>query len=135
MRGYPRERLGSCLSESCANPNLRVETQVLILVNDSSATNFNDLSYDGNQVNGYHQAKSIPSNTDAPVVFTGSTTGPKYTEQVCSPLQVTWSVRPDCAKLDINSIGKWCESNVFGEDHAHGVRKLVTHPDLLSEIK
>lgn len=40
-----------------------------------------------------------------------------------------------CAKLDINSVAKWCESNEFEEDHAHGVRKLVTEPALLSEIK
>ena len=25
--------------------------------------------------------------------------------------------------------------NIFDEDHAHGVRNLVTNPDLLSEIK
>ena len=30
---------------------------------------------------------------------------------------------------------KWSESNEFGEDHAHGVRKLVTAPKLLSNIK
>jgi hypothetical protein len=86
-------------------------------------------------VNGFHQAKSIPSNTGKPVVFAGSTTGPKYSESACSPLQVTWSVRPKVVKLDINSLAKWCESNEFGEDHAHGVRKLVTAPKLLSEIK
>lgn len=131
----PGKGLGSCLSDGCANPNLRVETSVFTLVNDTSAMNFNDLSYDGKQVNGYHQANAIPTNMGTPVVFTGSTTGPKYNDMVCSPLQVTWSVRPECAKVDINSVGKWCESNVFEEDHAHGVRKLVTHPDLLSEIE
>jgi carbonic anhydrase len=131
----PGKGLGSCLSESCANPDLRVETQVFTLVNDKSALDFKDLSYDNHQVNGLHQAKLIPNNTGQPVEFLGSTTGPSYTEQVCSPLQVTWSVRPQCAKLDINSIGNWCESNVFEEDHAHGIRKLVTNPDLLSEIK
>jgi len=115
-------------------PGLGSCTQVFTLVNDSSALDFNDLGYGGNKVNGYHQAKSIPSTTGAPVVFTGSTTGPKYTEQACSALQVTWSVRPQCAKLDINTIGKWCESNEFDEDHAHGVRKLVTDPRLLSPI-
>lgn len=66
---------------------------------------------------------------------TGLTTGPKYTESTCSPLQVTWSVRPKCAKLDINSLGAWCENNEFKEDHAHGVRKLVTNTKLLSKIK
>lgn len=131
----PGPGLGSCLSSSCANPDLRVETQVFTLVNDPAAMNFNDISYQGNQVNGLHQPKALPSGTGKPVEFMGSTTGPKYTEQQCSPLQVTWSVRPDCAKLDINSLATWCEGNVFNEDHAHGVRKLVTNPALLSEIK
>lgn len=131
----PGKGLGSCLSDGCANPDLRVETQVFTLVNDSSAMDFNSISYKGNTANGFHQAKAFPQNTGKPVEFMGSTTGPKYTEQQCSPLQVTWSVRPQCAKLDINSLGKWCESNVFEEDHAHGVRKLVVNPKLLSEIK
>ena len=131
----PGPGLGSCLSDACANPDLRVETQVFTLVNDSNALDFNDLSYSNNQVNGFHQAKALPENTGLPVEFMGSTTGPSYSEQICSPLQVTWSVRPQCAKLDINTIGKWCESNVFEEDHAHGVRALVTDERLLSPIE
>jgi len=131
----PGKGLGSCLSDSCANPNLRVETQVFTVVNDELALNFNDLSYDGNNVDGYHQAKAIPTITGKPVEFLGSTTGPKYTEKKCSPLQVSWSVRPKCAKVDINSLNHWCKGNIFEEDHAHGVRKLVTNPKLLSEIK
>ena len=131
----PGKSLGSCLSDSCANPNLRVETQVFTVVNDSSALNFMDFVYSGNMVNGYHQAKALPTNTGKPVEFSGSTTGPKYTEQKCSPMQVSWSVRPKCAKVDINSLSKWCKNNVFRENHAHGVRKLVTTPKLLSEIK
>ena len=81
------------------------------------------------------QAKALPTNVGKPVEFMGSTTGPKYTEQQCSPMQVIWSVRPQCAKIDINSLGKWCKGNIFKEDHAHGVRKLVTNPALLSIIK
>ncbi len=131
----PGKTLGACLSANNSNPDLRVEAQVFVLVNDRNALNFNDLGYGGNIANGFHQAKSIPKNTGKPVLFTGSTTGPKYSDATCSPLQVTWSVRPQCAKLDINSIAKWCESNEFGEDHAHGVRKLVTAPKLLSAIK
>ena len=130
----PGEGLGSCLSSTCANPDLRVETQVFTVVNDASALNFNNMAYDG-VVNGYHQAKSLPTKTGKPVEFLGSTTGPKYTEQQCSPLQVTWSVRPKCAKVDINSLSEWCESNVFKEREAHGVRKLVTDTKLLSKIK
>lgn len=131
----PGKGLGACSSAACANPDLRVETQVFTLVNDSSAPSFNDHAYDGNVENGYHQAKSLDFDTGTPVEFTGSTTGPSFSASVCSPLQVSWNVRPQCAKLDINSLAKWCESNVFEEDHAHGVRKLVVNPKLLSEIK
>ena len=130
----PGAGLGSCLSDSCANPNLRVETQVFTLVNDSSAMDFADFDYAGIR-GGYHQANSIPSGTGEPVEFLGSTTGPSYSEQTCSPIQATWSVRPTCALLDINTLGAWCEANDFEEDHAHGVRKLVVNPALLSEIK
>jgi hypothetical protein len=132
----PGKGLGSCVSKSCANPNLRVETQVFTLVNDSSAQDFNTLTYDGNKVNGLHQPKALPAGTGKAVEFTGSTTGPSYSDSKCSPYQVSWAVRPKCAKLDINTVGKWCaDGNVFKEDHAHGVRKLVTDKKLLSEIK
>ena len=131
----PGKGLESCLSASCGNPDLRVETQVFLVVNDPDALNFADMAYGGNVVNGLHQAKSLPTNTGTPVEFLGSTTGPKYTQETCSPLQVTWSVRPQCAKIDINSLNAWCKDNVFEEDHAHGVRQLVTDPKLLSEIK
>ncbi len=130
----PGEGLGSCLSEQCANPQLRVETQVFLAVNDPNALNFMDFAYDGNVANGLHQAKALPTGTGEPVVFLGSTTGPTYTETKCSPLQVSWSVRPACAKIDINSLNKWCEGNVFNEHHAHGVRQLMTAPELLSQI-
>ena len=131
----PGPGLGSCLSDSCPNPDLRVETQVFTLVNDSNALDFNDLDYDGNKINGYHQPKGLPTNTGKAVEFLGSTTGPKYDAKNCSPLQVTWAVRPDCAKVDINTVGEWCKDNAFNEDHAHGVRKLVVNPKLLSTIK
>lgn len=131
----PGQGLGSCLSDACANPDLRVETQVFLLVNDPEAMNFADLAYDGNMAGAYHQPKALPASTGAPVEFLGSTTGPSYTDEVCSPLQVTWSVRPYCAKLDISSLDAWCGDNVFGEKAAHGVRELVTDPRLLSAIR
>ena len=131
----PGKGLGSCLNDKCANPDLRVETQVFTLVNDKKAMNFMDFAYGGTRRKGLHQARSLPGGTGKAVEFMGSTTGPKYTEAACSPLQVTWSVRPQCAKLDINSLGAWCKNNEFAEDHAHGVRKLVTNPKLLSVIK
>lgn len=129
----PGETLGACLSDSLKNPQLRVETQVYVLVNDKNALNFNDLTKVGVK-DGYHQALNIPSDTGTPVQYAGSTTGPSYNEKG-SPFQVSWSVRPKVAKVDISSVGTWCKDNVFKEDHAHGVRNLVENQKLLSEIK
>lgn len=131
----PGEGLGACVPESCTNPLLRVEAQTFLVVNDANAADFTEMAYGGNMVDGMHQAKMIPSDTGAPVVFRGSTTGPSYTQAVCSPAQVTWSVRPQCTKLDINSLHRWAESgNAFNETNSHGVRQLVTAPELLSPI-
>ncbi|MBW3563604.1 MAG: cadmium carbonic anhydrase [Acidobacteria bacterium] len=131
----PGEGLGACLNDTCANPDLRVETQVFTLVNDPSALDFTDFGYTGSRTGVYHQAASLPTGTGTPVTFLGSTTGPSYSNEQCSPLQVSWSVRPECARLDINSLGTWCLSNPFMEDHAHGVRELVTDPALLAPIR
>ena len=130
----PGEGLGACLSESCANPQLRVESQVFLLANDPAALDFAAFDYAG-AAGATHQPKALPEGTGEPVVFLGSTTGPQYSEAVCSPLQVTWSVRPECARLDIASLHAWCADNAFAEDHAHGVRALVTAPELLSAIE
>ncbi|XOV87647.1 MAG: delta-class carbonic anhydrase [Pseudomonadota bacterium] len=132
----PGEGLGACVPESCKNPLLRVETQVFLVVNDDNAMDFMTMAYQGNQVAGLHQPRSLPVSTGTPVQFPGSTTGPSYTQAVCSPAQVTWSVRPMCEKLDIKSLHRWAESgNVFKETKSHGIRKLVTAPELLSTIK
>ena len=49
---------------------------------------------------------------------------------------MTWNVRPACARLDINSLHRWAENgNVFNETHSHGVRQLVTAPELLAPIE
>ncbi|CAM2868662.1 Cadmium carbonic anhydrase [Pseudoalteromonas distincta] len=129
----PGPTLGSCLSDSIKNPQLRVEAQVYVLVDDANALDFTEIST-VSFVKGYYQAIATPTNTGEPVVYSSSTTGPSYNE-ARAPFQVTWSVKPKVAKVDINSIGKWCESNTFNEDHAHGVRNLVTNPALLSIIK
>ena len=128
----PGPTLGSCFNDAIKNPQLRVETQVYVLVNDKNAGDFNKLTKLG-EINGLHQALNIPNDTGIPVKYAGSTTAPTYNEKG-SPFQVTWSVRPKVAKVNIESVGKWCKGNVFKEDHAHGVRNLVMNPDLLSEI-
>jgi hypothetical protein len=129
----PGPTLGACMNDATKNPQLRVEAQTYVLVNDQAALDFMRLTQFGD-ANGFKQALNIPATTGTPVQYAGSTTGPGYNE-AGSPFQVSWSVRPRVAKVNIDTVGKWCEGNVFKEDHAHGVRTLVVHPALLSPIR
>ncbi|MCV3274335.1 delta-class carbonic anhydrase [Roseobacter sinensis] len=128
----PGPTLGSCLSEAIVNPQLRVEAQVFVLVNDDSASDFVELTAH-EVINGLHQAPGIPTDTGTPILYPGSTTGPSF-NAAGSPLQVTWSVRPDVAKVSIQSVETWLADNIFDQTAAHGVRNLVTNPALLSPI-
>ncbi|EIE50683.1 hypothetical protein C357_12634 [Citreicella sp. 357] len=132
----PGPGLGACLSDACKTPTLRVESQVFLVVNDPNALDFCDFIWFGTTREGRYQPRALPTGTGAPVVFRGSTTGTGYTQQVCSPLQVTWSVRPRCARLDIATLDAWAAAgNIFEENHSHGVRQLVTAPELLAPIE
>lgn len=131
----PGKGLDSCSSKSCANPALRVESQVFMLVNDPNAAKISDYDYAGaSNSAGLHQAKALPAATGA-ALFRGSTTGRKYNDLGCSPYQATWNVRPACAKLDINSLNTWCKGNVFKETGGHDVRELVTELKRLDPIQ
>ncbi|WP_172331171.1 delta-class carbonic anhydrase [Mangrovicoccus sp. HB161399] len=131
----PGKSLGACVSDACVNPQLRVEAQVFMLVNDPEATSFSAFAYAGTQRGGFHQPNALPAGTGEPVVYHGSTTGPSYTGAACSPYQVTWSVRPACMKLNLLSLHAWAAGgNAFEEDHSHGVRELVTSEELLAPI-
>ncbi len=131
----PGEGLKACFSNKCSNPELRVESQVFLLVNDPTAAHFDTFAAAPAKVQGFWQASSLPSGLGDPVVYRGSTTGDKYSDSKCSPAQVTWSVRPQCVELDISSLERWCQTNVFNEHEAHGVRPLVTAPELLAPIE
>ncbi|WP_300074690.1 delta-class carbonic anhydrase [uncultured Ruegeria sp.] len=124
--------LATCFDEVTANPQLRVEAVIGVLVNDSNAASFLEMTQI-ESINGLNQVPFFPENLGDPVLYAGSTTGPDYNEKG-SPFQVTWSVRPEVLKIYISSLFAWLDHNQFNEDHAHGVRNLVVNPDLLSEI-
>jgi hypothetical protein len=128
----PGPTLSACLNDATKNPQLRVETQVYVLVTDQNAADFITLTQH-DQIQGLHQAINIPNDTGVAVEYIGSTTGPSYNEKG-SPFQVTWNVRPQITKVNITTVGQWCQNNVFDEDHAHGVRNLIVNPKLLSTI-
>lgn len=121
----PGPTLGSCFSNLCNNPELRVEAKVFYLSEDAEGR------ADFTKLTG---ADSLPDAAGA-VQYLGSTTGPSFTNATCSPFQVTWNVRPECSALDFASLNTWCENNPFKEDHAHGVRTLVTPEELLAPIR
>lgn len=128
----PGATLGACFTDATKNPQLRVEAVVAVLVNDPKAANMVRMS-EITQASGLYQAPNLPDHLGKPIRYAGSTTGPAYNE-VASPFQVTWSVRPKVLKLDLNALGAWLEDNPFKETHAHGVRNLVTNPALLSAM-
>lgn len=128
----PGPTLGACLASDTSAPQLRVEAQVFVLVNDDSAASLVDLTQIDTQ-NGYHQAVNIPNNTGETVNYAGSTTGPSYNE-AGSPFMVSWSVRPEVMKVSISSVGEWLADNQFDETYAHAVRNLVVNEALLSSI-
>ncbi|MBQ4875068.1 MAG: cadmium carbonic anhydrase [Rickettsiaceae bacterium H1] len=132
----PGHGIKSCISDECTDPKLRVESQVFLLVNDSYALNFGDYSYGKTIRHGFHQAKNLPSDTGKPIVFRGSTTSERYNKKKCSPIHVTWSVRPQCVKLNIASLHAWAaKGSVFAENRSYHARKLITNPKLLSPIQ
>lgn len=127
----PGNSLDAC---TCAGAVLRVESQVFLVVNDKAgARDFASYDYAG-ATGGKHQPKSLPEGTGTPVVYLGSTTGDKYGKDSCSTASVTWSVRPTCAKLDIGSLNAWAKDTRLFEQHAHGVRPLITDTSLLAPI-
>lgn len=128
----PGKGLGSCLNDAAKNPQLRVEAQVFVLVNDSQAYDFRQLTQTG-VLRGKQQATGMLQTTGPAVRYAGSTTGPSYNVEG-SPFEVSWAVRPKVAKVNIATVGEWCKGNAFEEDHAHGVRNLVVNPELLSHI-
>ena len=113
----PANGLGNCSTSVCANPQLRVVAQVFKVVDHNA--DITDLD---------HPMK----HDDGRVVYTGSTTGAKHNNDNCSPLQVTWDVKKTYATIDAHGLAEWSHKR---EQHAHGVRELVTHDDLLSPIK
>lgn len=110
--------LSACLTTICSNPQLRVAAQVFVL-----------------QENGELKFSESPVMQSGPTVeYAGSTTGTSYSNNHCSPFQVTWDVNKTCGTLDIDDFSKWCSDNKYKDKHAHGVRELVTSEALLSKI-
>jgi hypothetical protein len=129
----PGPGLGSCVSKTCANPQLRVEASVFQVVDHAGALDFRKFD-SGKKRGSYHQPRRLPPRQKT-TTYLGSTTGPSYSDSKCSPYQVTWSVAHGCQLVDVNTVHAWCDANAFDEHKAHGVRVLVRKPSLLAPMR
>jgi hypothetical protein len=113
----------------CPSPSLRVEAKVFHVENDGDDFAKFDLAA------GKAQPNALPDASGA-VEYQGSTTGNSFNNDTnCSPASVTWNVRPECSPLKVSSLKRWCANNAYNEHEVHGVRPLVTKPELLAVIQ
>ncbi len=82
---------------------LRVEPRVFLVVNDEGAGDFGDHACT-DAASGTHQSHMLPTGTGDPALLRGSTTGPRYDQMTCSPVEVMSNVRPNCERLSAQSI-------------------------------
>ncbi len=122
----PGPGLGSCFSNVCSNPDIRVVGRTFNLTDAADALDFASIS---------NPAALILPEAENEVEYRGSSTGSSFSNDSCSPFSINWMVGPQCQPLNIASLNAWCDENVFDEDKAHTVRKLVTPLELLSKIE
>jgi hypothetical protein len=75
------------LQRRLCKPQLRVEAQVFLLVNEPYDLNFQTMVYDNTVIDERHQATALLTHTGTPIVFAGSTTVSKYTAKNARPIK------------------------------------------------
>ncbi len=66
------------------------------------------------------------------VKYVGSTTGPSYSDEVCSLAKVNWEVNRTVETLSRDSLAGFCADNKWSESKAHGIREVVQRTDWLA---
>ena len=113
----PGEGLGNCVSCPEEGRNLRVEGRVFVLADEG--LDFADFDYvDGSSP---AQPASLPT-ADHLVQYLGSTTGPSYDDETCSPYSVGWSVSPTCSPLAIGTLPPVVRRRWLGQRLRRGPR-------------
>jgi len=97
-----------------ANPMIVVKAMVYLVVDDEA----------------FYQDDLLSNfDTDGALMYAGSTTGPSYNNEVCSPYTITWHVSPKCTTVSASAFDKLCQdmvSNGEVKDVApHASRLLV----------
>lgn len=78
------------------------------------------------------EGKDFTPPTEDLVKYAGSTTGPVFTNEKCSPARVNWEVARTVKYMKLSALGGFCNDNPYHEDHPHGIRELVVNEAWLS---
>lgn len=126
--GRLSDGLGGVFCHSHAPNGIGVQGQVFTVVNDD-AYDVADLAHGMDLTLAKHVSK-----------YTGSTTGPKYNNDVCSPYApISWHVDRDCHLVSAKSFDNLCkymkeEHGMSGDIEAHGSRELVADAWVTSRV-
>jgi len=116
--------LGQAFNRS-KNPTAIVRGQVCRIINDERLRTEDQIEED---YNNFIEQWREPYFGDA-VRYVGSTTGPSYNNEVCSPLQVNWHVDTKCCTLTAQTMDRTCqrmaEQGLTTDLAPHGSRELV----------
>ncbi|CAE7835505.1 unnamed protein product [Symbiodinium sp. CCMP2592] len=116
--------LGQAFNRS-KNPTAIVRGQVCRIINDERLRTEDQIEED---YNNFIEQWREPYLGDA-VRYVGSTTGPSYNNEVCSPLQVNWHVDTKCCTLTAQTMDRTCqrmaELGLTTDLAPHGSRELV----------
>lgn len=120
--------LGGAFCTSLAPAAIGVQGQVFMIVNDD-AYDVEDLAHGMNMTMATTIAK-----------YTGSTTGPSYNNEICSPYApISWHVDTTCNLVSAKSFDAMCktmkEYGMSADTHPHGSRDLVIPEWTDSEIE
>jgi len=104
-----------------SNPMVAVEAMVVQIVNSADAS----VTYD-DLLHGWEWKNHSAADTK---MYTGSTTGTSWDNNVCSPFIITWHVDKRCHKVSAASFDKMCQDmktkGLTNEVYPHASRTLV----------
>jgi len=107
---------GAANGRGLLNPMIVVQAQVFQIVNGGAT--YDDMLH------------AWPAQSADAVMYTGSTTGPSHTNEVCSPYVITWHVDKSCVQVSPESFDNMCkmmkeEYNMEADLYPHGSRKIL----------
>lgn len=100
------------------NPMIVVQARVFVIDDSGTGASGGSASVDEDV-----KVPTNPVKLENAVMYTGSTTGPKYNNKCCSPYVITWHVQTTCNRISAAAFDKLVAQDNDG--HMHGSRWLL----------